>query len=76
MKNEKATTIANDKLLEDVYMFLKRTRSYPTPQDCSRWTLLWTVINADESALFQMERAVVKIDLETRRANMGRSVTA
>ena len=74
MMDETATTLANDKLLEDVYMFLKRIRSNATPQDCSRWALLWTVMNADESALFQMESAVVKIDLENRRTNMGRSV--
>ena len=75
MKRVRATTQVNDKLLEDVYMLLKRTRSKATPQDCSRWTMLWTVMNTDESALFRMESAVVKIDLETRRANMGRSVT-
>lgn len=74
MMNEQATTLVNDKLLEDVYMFLKRIRANATPQDCYRWTLLWTVMNTDGSALFQMEKAVVKIDLENRRANMGRSV--
>ena len=74
MTKVKANTKVNDKLLEDVYSLLKRTRVKATPQDCYRWTLIWTVMNADESALPQMESAVVGIDLENRRVNMGRCV--
>lgn len=75
MKPNNGVIELNDQLLEDIYQLLKRTRTGSTEEDCARWSILWTVMNTDNSALPLMGNAVMKIDLESRRQNMGRSVT-
>ena len=75
MKTYKPIVDLNDQLLEDTYSLLKRSRTDPTEQDCCRWTILWTMLNADPSDLWQMCDSVVKIDLEGRRRRMGKENT-
>lgn len=70
MVNPRITIEVNDKMLEETYQLLKRTRKPTDELDCARWTILWTMLNTHEDNLRAMCGAVVSIDLEGRRKKM------
>lgn len=66
-----------DQMIEQTYALLKRTAQKEVSEDdCNRWTILWTMLNAGREDLHAMTSAIVAIDLEGRRRRMGRKVEA
>lgn len=61
----------NAQMLAQIEELLNRTRKRKVRRvDCARWTIIWTVLNAHENDLPEMESAIVAIDLEGRRQRM------
>lgn len=56
----------NDKILEEVYQLLKRTRANASSPDCDRWSMLWVVLNANDAHVAEMNVALLKTFLECK----------